>query len=293
MGRLPVILAVAAWLFGAGSALSAGSAALGLPAPTLPETGDAAASGEGPPPAGAADKAGIPDSIAKCLAEFTAPRSALRAYLRGRRRAVRGRLPRARQLFEKAVTYYPGYASAWTDLGRVYQAIGDVRRASEAYRKALKLDPEAWRAYAGLAELAADRGDWKEAAAASNRALEIMPSGQARLLVVNAMARYALGDLAGARRSAEKAVESAWVEPDPEAYLVLGLVAAREGRFREAAAKLKLYLSLDPAGDSAHEAREQLARAEAEIRKETGEQPEFVLHPSGMLVKNAAHQGSK
>ncbi len=280
LARLAWAILAAAALLGAGPAAGMEEGRAGGPQPDSPE-------------ARAAETAGIPDSIAKCLAGFTAPRTALRAYLRGRRRAVRGRLPRARRLFEKAVARYPGYASAWTELGRVYHAIGDLTRAEQAYRKALELDPEAWRAYAGLAELAAERGDWKEAAEASNRALAIVPSGQARLLVVNAMARYALGDLAGARRSAEKAVESAWVEPDAEAYLVLGLVAAREGRYREAAARLKLYLALEPAGDSAHEAREQLARVEAEIRKETGEQPEFILHPSGMLVKNAAHRKSK
>ncbi len=292
MGRWPVILAVAGMLCGAGPVVAA--AALGFPPPAAGTEGAAAGTNaEQAPAAGRGEKGGVPEGIAKFLAEFTAPRTALRAYLRGRRRAVRGRLPRARRLFEKAVTYYPGYASAWADLGRVYQAIGDVRRASEAYRKALKLDPEAWRAYAGLAELAAERGDWEEAARASGRALEIMPSGQAHLLVIHAMARYALGDLAAARRSAEKAIEDAWVETDAGAYLVLGLVAARQGRYREAAANLKLYLALEPGGDNAHEAREQLAWAEAQIRKETGEEPEFILHPSGMLVKNAAHPGSK
>ncbi len=246
-----------------------------------------------PAPVGQTEPPAIPESIARYLAGFTAPRNALRAYLTGRRRAVRGRLPRARRLFEKAVAYYPNYASAWADLGRVYQAIGDTPRALDAYRKALALDPEVWRAHAGLAELAAARGDWVEAARESERALQIMPSADSRVFVVNAMAKYALGDLAGARWSAEKALERAWVGADPEAYFVLGLIDARQGRYRQAAANLKLYLTLEPDGEDVRDARKQLAWVEEQIRKETGEQPEFIRHPSGMLVKNAAYPGSK
>lgn len=220
------------------------------------------------------------------VADLAAPRKAQKAYQRGRRQAAHGHYMKARQSLNKAVALHPRYASAWYFLGLVYSSERQRAAAREAYRSALEADPKSWRTYAGLAELAAAERNWMQLAENSSRALALAPEATSRLYLFNALARYHLGDLDGAERSAHEALERTWIKPDPMAYQILGLVDARRARWESARSHLRLYLSLVPDADDTSAVRKQLAAADEQYRRMSGEEPEFVLHPSGMFVRN-------
>jgi tetratricopeptide (TPR) repeat protein len=224
------------------------------------------------------------------LADLSAPKKARKAYHRGERQFSSGRTDKARKSFETAVAIYPEYPSAWYSLGRVYGKQNQAPQAKVAYENAVRADPKAWRAYAGLAELAVVARDWPRLIESTDRALQLMPLASSRLYVYNAVAKYSLGDLQGAEISAQEALERTWRRPDPKAHHVLGLVATRRGEYEHASAHLRLYIDLAPNASDVGQVRKQLAHVQAEQRKLSGDQPEFVLHPSGMLVRNESQK---
>ena len=231
-----------------------------------------------------------PRNATVSLADLSAPKKAQKAFEEGRRMLEHGNHAKATASLEKAVSLYAEYASAWYHLGRAY---GKQRRGDDAwraYQNAVSADPKSWRAYAGLADLAAARENWLQLAHTSDHALKLMPLGNSRLYVYNAVAKYSLGDLAGAERSAREALERTWAWPHPKAYQILGLIDAQRGRYARASSHLRRYLDLAPNAHDVSLVRKQLAYIEAQKRRLSGEEPEFVLHPSGMLVRNQARK---
>jgi tetratricopeptide (TPR) repeat protein len=224
------------------------------------------------------------------LADLSAPKKAQKAYEKGRRQMRQHENAKAKVSFEKAVELHPEYASAWYYLGRIYGSERRGNDAWQAYRNAVSADPKSWRAYTGLADLAAARRNWMQLAETSDKALKLMPLGNSRLYVQNAVAKYSLGDLEGAEHSAREALDRTWARPNPKAYQILGLVSAQRGRYATASSHLRRYLELAPNANDVTQVRKHLAYVEAQQRRLSGEEPEFVLHPSGMLVRNEAHK---
>jgi TolB-like protein len=76
-------------------------------------------------------------------------------------------LPRARDLYERALALDPSFAPAWAQLGRCHRVIGkyveaspgSAERAAAALRRALELDPRLTLAHKQFAHLEAETGD--------------------------------------------------------------------------------------------------------------------------------------
>jgi len=75
----------------------------------------------------------------------------------------RGDLASAMNCYQKAVTYDPGYAVLYNDLGIIYETRGENDRAEASYLKAVKTDPKNLSAYSNLALFYENKRDLKSA----------------------------------------------------------------------------------------------------------------------------------
>jgi Flp pilus assembly protein TadD len=169
---------------------------------------------------------------------------------------VQKKLPEAEARFRKVVEREPKNAGARTVLGVVLNAQGKVDEANREYRAALELSPKNALAANNLAANLSDgKGNLDEALKFAQAAREAAPEDPK---VADTLGwiyyRKEILDtahtlLAEARRG----------EGDtPQVRYHLGMVLAKKGRNREAAAELSAALALDPAFPGNEEARKTL-----------------------------------
>jgi len=179
-----------------------------------------------------------------------------RLYLLARHlidRMNRGDMAKAIEYLTDALDRDPGFALAWSDLGRALMRQAGVgwipvtegfRRAREAVERGLALDPDMAEGHAHLAwiQIYHDR-DWRGAEASFARALELAP-GNAEVLSGAGTLAYDLGNLDQAIVYAHRALEQ---DPLSSAtYNRLGLALFRAERPVEAEAALRKALELAP-----------------------------------------------
>lgn len=196
--------------------------------------------------------------------------SAEELFVRGAVAHATGDHAAAVSLLEPAIRKDPGNERAWFYLGSSYQAMGRYARAAAAYDQALKIKPDFSEAKAGLAETYEIQGNLEAAADLLQEMLERSPEDgrlyhrlggllrrqgrlqeAARMLLraakLAATPQEALYDLAGVYRELGQPVEEMVcyqriLARDPDdalAHFNLGLLHARQGRHREAAAAFR------------------------------------------------------
>jgi serine/threonine protein kinase/Flp pilus assembly protein TadD len=167
---------------------------------------------------------------------------AYEAYSRGLmnlRMAGRESLDRAIAFFERALSYDPGYASAWVGLGAAYDLKGSfltlpdlTEKAIQAERKAIELNPKLANAYSWLGSSLSDQDRFDEAIAAYHEGLRLDPnddglrSGLARLYWIR------LGRVDDAITAFERVIELN--TESGYSYLQLSLLYALRGRHADA-----------------------------------------------------------
>ncbi len=166
----------------------------------------------------------------------------------------------AETLLKQSLEIDPGFAPAWTALGRVYMgpirgfAVRPVDEADElardAIQKALVINPQYGRAYAILAETEMFY-DWDFTAADQymQQALALNP-GDAYILQQAAHLEYLLGHLDEAIDLHRRviALNPVWAE----GYIRLGVALHTAHRLDEAADSAQMGLSLSPGGNWGH-----------------------------------------
>jgi len=165
----------------------------------------------------------------------------------------------AETLLRQALAMDPGFAPAWTELGRVYQeqVVTGTRDNAEgnelarhAIQKALEIDPQYGRALAALAsvEMIYD-WDFKAASRHLQTALVLNP-GDATILLVAGRLESILGRVDEAIDLFRRSVA---VDPlSGEGHYYLGSRHFKAHHLEEAADSLKLALSLSPGGVAGH-----------------------------------------
>ena len=110
------------------------------------------------------------------------------------------------RLYRRAIGERGDYASAWSNLGVLYQLDSDYPAAEECFEKALSLEPEEPLRYHNLANLYLLAGKPKEAAATAKEAIARKSDFREAYLVLTLAAAMA-GDENEARRKTRKCVE--------------------------------------------------------------------------------------
>ncbi len=190
------------------------------------------------------------------------PDKAMKAFEKARADMIEGNPDGARHNLEKTVQFYPGFAEAWLQLGKLAP---DPQKAREYFGKALAADPKFVLPYEQLASLAAQSENWKDVLDNTNHVIELYPDGTPQAWYLNALASYKLGNFKVAETSASKSVAI-----DPQHTMMnteqlLAVLLARKGDLAGAVSHLRSSLTYVPAGPNADLLKQQIARLEERL----------------------------
>ena len=205
---------------------------------------------------------------------YKAPPNARKAYEKGVEAERNGRLPEARKYFEQAAEIYPGYASAWFQLGAVLEKENEKDLARAAYSQATAVDTRFLPPYLSLASMAYRAGNWTEVLQYTNHIIDrdLLNYGNVAGYILdldewnsagpyfyNAVANYKLNKIDEAEKSALKAEHLDLSSSFPQLHLLLAEVFARKEDYAVAISELQAYLELVPHAKDGDLVREWLA----------------------------------
>jgi hypothetical protein len=205
---------------------------------------------------------------------YKAPKDARRAYEKGLEAERNGKLADARKYFEQAVQIYPGFASAWFQLGTVFQKENRIDTARTAYIHATTIDTKFLPPYLSLAFIAFEAKNWTEVLKLTGHILDLDPLNQAAgtgyvldldslnstaAYFYNAVANYKLNRIEDAEKSALKAEHLDLLTRFPHVHLLLAEIFSKKNNYPGAILETQTYLDLCPHAKDADQVREQLA----------------------------------
>ncbi len=143
----------------------------------------------------------------------------------------------------QAVRLSPEYASAHSNLGKVFFKLGRMAEAEQEFATAIKLDPENAAVHINLGSLMAQSGRYDEAMDQFNQALKIEPNHLAALAGRGEL-RHCMGDWSGAIADLDRALA---LDPDSsQARISRGVLRQAKGDATGALTDLRRYRELAP-----------------------------------------------
>ena len=135
------------------------------------------------------------------VSSLLAPKSAKKAMEKGLGLEQQKKWPQAEESFHKAVDIYPGYAAAWSELGRMQYVQQNFSSARESFQRAVGIDPQYVKPYLGLVQLAMDSHNWPELIRTTDKALALDSASYPAVWLMNAAAQYNLHNYDAAEAS--------------------------------------------------------------------------------------------
>jgi tetratricopeptide (TPR) repeat protein len=202
------------------------------------------------------------EGVTLSITSMQAPKDAKKAYEKGASALKKEKLDEAERELQKAVSIYPEYASAWQDLGYVYERKEKLDDARDAYEKALKADAKFVKPYMHLAGIYAREQKWEDVVTATDRVLRLNPYDFPGAYFYNAVANLNLQNLDAAEKSAREGIKQDELHRLPKLEHVLGVVLAQKNDLNGASEHMKAYLKFSPNAKDADFVRNQLAELE-------------------------------
>ena len=187
-----------------------------------------------------------------------APKDAKKAFEKSRDLLKKKKLPEAQKELEKATSLYPKYATAWYDLGRVYEAQNQVEPARKAFESSIEADPKYVNPYLNLSGIFAKEGNWEKTAELTAKAVKLNPFEYPTMYFYNAVANLNLQKLDEAEKSAREARKLDAKNRIPKIDHVLGIVLAQKRDLPGAKDSLSAYLKASPNAGDADAVKKQL-----------------------------------
>lgn len=207
-------------------------------------------------------RAGDSEGSTVSLTSLKATKDARKAYDRGLTAATRQKYEDAAKAFQTAVTAYPQYAQAWSDLGQVQLALQRPADARASWEKAVQSDPQYLKPYVQLARLAVAEGRNQDALDISSRGIELNPIEFPAMFFYNAVANFNLKHYDAAEKSVMQAIAHDAKREAPVAESLLGSILAIKGDLGPAIDHLRKYLELSPHASDAEAIRQKIAEIE-------------------------------
>jgi hypothetical protein len=219
---------------------------------------------------------------------YKAPPNARKAYEKGLDAENKGKLVEARKYFEQAVTLYPKYASAWFQLGALFEKENQKDSARDAFVRATAIDMKFLPPYLSLASMAFEEGDWPAVLQYTRHILDLDPFNYgdtnsyvldfdelspAQAYFYNAVANYQLNRIDEAEKSALKAERADLLTNFPQLHVLLAEIFTRKKNYDSAILELRSYLELVPHAKDADLVRERLAKLQQLNRSAAAEKP--------------------
>jgi tetratricopeptide (TPR) repeat protein len=202
------------------------------------------------------------EGVTLSATSLQAPKEAKKAYEKGSNALKKEKLDEAERELQKAVAIYPEYASAWQDLGYVFERKEKFDDARAAYEKALKADAKFVKPYIHLAGIYAREQKWQEVVDATERVLRLNPFDYPGAYFYNAVANLNLQNLDAAEKSAREGLKQDELHRLPKLEHVLGVVLAQKNDLTGASEHMKAYLKFAPNAKDADFVRNQLSEIE-------------------------------
>jgi tetratricopeptide (TPR) repeat protein len=197
-----------------------------------------------------------------------APKDAHKAYEKGMDAVKKSKVDEAQADFIKATDIYPRYASAWYELGRVYEQREHIPEAREAFGKSIAADSKFVNPYEHLYILSLKEQKWDDVATTTDRIMRLNPYDFPAAVYYNAVANLQLNKLDVAEKSIREAASMDSAYKNPKINYVLGAILARKGDFKDAAESLRTYLKSDAITDRDH-VKKLLTEVEKQIEAKT------------------------
>ena len=194
---------------------------------------------------------------------LAAPKNARAAFKKGQEALKNSKPDDARKDFEIAAQIYPGYATAWYELGGLATNRGDLDDALRSFQTAIQADPKYVGPYLSASAIQSVKKQWPQLAETTGALLRLDPFDYPQAYYMNALANYNLGNIDGAEKSAREAERLDAQGRLPLSRLVLGAILADRGAFPEAGEQFRQYLKFAPQAPEAGAVRERLSRLEA------------------------------
>jgi len=208
------------------------------------------------------------------LTDMKAPKDAKKAVERAGKAVKSQKLGDAEKELKTAVGIYPEYASAWFQLGQVYQLEKRFTDAREAYDKSIAADGKYVSPYIQLARLAGMDQKWQEVADITDRAMALDPLDFPEGYYFNAIAYFTLNNMDAAEKSARKAFRLDAQHRFPRAHLILAEILRRKKDLSGSIEQLQAYLKYAPQANDAEQIRTMLAELEKSAKTVASTQPE-------------------
>jgi len=202
------------------------------------------------------------DGLTTSATSALAPKEARNAFEKGLTAWKKSKIDEAQTDFLKATDLYPRYASAWYQLGVVYEKRERIPEAREAYAQSIAADSKYVNPYERLYMLSFSEKKWEDVAKISNQVMHLNPYDFPESLYYNAVANSQLGRLDIAEKSAREAVQLGATQ-NPKVYYILGVILTKKQDFKGAAENLRIYLKSDAVTD-----RETVTKLLAEVDKQ-------------------------
>ncbi len=146
---------------------------------------------------------------------------------------------------QAAVEAAPKFVQGWSVLGQIEEKQDHFPAAKDAYQHAIEVDPKGLGPYLGVTRVCIKAKDWDGAAMAADALIKADTKKTfPDIYVHQAVAKYWLKDLDGAKASAEKAIAEDKIHHRSE--YVLGRILEAKGDSAGAIAHISKYLELDP-----------------------------------------------
>jgi len=198
-----------------------------------------------------------------------APKDARKSWEKGvqqfhsAKSAKDGKLVSAEKELVNAVTIYPKFANAWTDLGKVRLMRQDSAGAREAFTKAIEADGKLVEPYISLGELSLREKDWQGASKYLGRALQLDSVEYPQLWLEDCISSYNTQDYDRAEKDARQALKVPPAKRNVHANELLGYILITKRDYAGAKDALTAYLSQAPNAPNAGEIRSKLAELDA------------------------------
>ncbi len=195
--------------------------------------------------------------------ELAVPENARKYFHEGMQALVGNSYNKARVLFEKAVTSYPRYDSAYNNLGFIYTQLNEPDKAWRAFQQAVQINDKNADADRNFSRLLLQTGAYKRAEILLRKSLVVDPLSSAALMLV-ASAELALGNYDNALQDALKVHELPH-EGCALAHYIAGQAFEHKQQLVDASAQYELYLLESPQGPEATDVKAALSRVAAAV----------------------------
>jgi tetratricopeptide (TPR) repeat protein len=197
-------------------------------------------------------------------AELRIPVDAKKAFHKGMDAWEHNEYPKAAEQFEKAVSIYPQYDTAYNNLGVMYYQMNQTDKARAAFEKSVALNDKNADADRNLARILIHDGNLARAEELLKNSLVVEPLNPVTLTLL-CVADIQTGDYDGALATARKTHQLPH-EGYALVHYVAGQALEHEGQPQNAYAEYETYLHESPNGPEASQVRTALARLTATSR---------------------------